>query len=41
MDDKVQCFYMRPAIYTLAVLGGLVLVVALFGGFEGSAIASR
>ena len=41
MSDKGQCFYLRPAMYTLAILGGLVLVVALFGGFEPAAVAAR
>lgn len=41
MDEKKDCFYLRPAMYSMAVLGAFILVVALFGGFEPSAIASR
>ena len=41
MVRKDSCSYIRPAAYTLAVLGGLVLVVALFGGFEPAAIANN
>jgi len=41
MSDKGQCSYLRPAMYTLAILGGLVLVVSLFGGFEPTAVAAH
>ena len=41
MSEKGQCSYLRPAMYTLAILGGLVLVVSLFGGFEPTAVAAR
>lgn len=41
MSDKGQCFYMRPAVYTLAVFGGIILMLTLFGGFEPHAIAAR
>ena len=41
MGQKDRCSYVRPAAYALAVLGGLVLVIALFGGFEPAAIANN
>ena len=41
MSNNVQCMYLRPAVYTLAALGAVILVVALFGGFEPHAIAGN
>ncbi|MFN0263877.1 hypothetical protein ACKTEK_08365 [Tepidamorphus sp. 3E244] len=41
MSDTGKCHYLKPAMYSLAVLGGIVLVVTLFGGFEPQAVAAR
>ncbi|MGE0846811.1 MAG: hypothetical protein AB7L41_11100 [Flavobacteriaceae bacterium] len=41
MSRDTETSYMRVATYTLAVLVGVMALVALFGGFEPSAIAAR
>lgn len=41
MHRDAEPSYLRVTAWTLAVLVGVMLVTALFGGFEPSAVAGR